>query len=209
MVPCLVTETIHIYFGNLMMKFTGATVLPEIILITPDVYRDERGHFFETYQARRYANHGIPDNFVQDNVSHSTKGVLRGLHYQSGKPQGTLVWIVQGEVFDVAVDIRRGSPTFGKWVGMTLSSQQYSQIFIPKGFAHGFYVTSETAIVMYKCTDYYFPHEERGIRWDDPALAIDWPTADPILSRKDRLYPSLKNTPQNDLPAFTHTSSRL
>lgn len=184
------------------MDFKAAAALPEIILIDPDIYQDKRGHFLEVYQAKRYASHGITDSFVQDNMSYSTKGVLRGLHYQLGKPQGKLVWVFHGEVLDVAVDIRQGSPTFGKWVGVTLSSQQYRQIFIPQGFAHGFCVVSDSASLLYKCTDYYCPQEERGIRWDDPMLAIEWPKIDPIISKKDRHYPFLKDVPHNELPVF-------
>lgn len=184
------------------MKFERSSVLPEIIIIEPDLFKDNRGHFLETYQAQRYVEHGIPERFVQDNLSYSGRGVLRGLHYQIGKPQGKLVWVVQGEVFDVAVDIRRGSPTFGKWMGVTLSSDKYRQIYIPEGFAHGFCVTSETAIVVYKCTDYFAPKQERGIRWDDPSLGIEWPVAEPVLSDKDREYPTLEEMPVEDLPAF-------
>ena len=189
------------------MEFTAAAVLPEIIVIDPDVHRDERGHFLEVFRKQRYAKHGIINDFVQDNLSYSTKGVLRGLHYQLGKPQGKLVWVVHGEVFDVAIDIRRGSPTFGKWVGMILSSTQCRQIFIPQGFAHGFCVVSEYATMLYKCTEYYAPNEEHGIRWDDPTLAIDWPPMNPIVSKKDRQYPSLKDIPENELPLFAETLS--
>jgi dTDP-4-dehydrorhamnose 3,5-epimerase len=184
------------------MEFASAAVLTEIIVIDPDIHQDKRGHFLEVYQTQRYASHGITDSFVQDNLSYSTKGVLRGLHYQLGKPQGKLVWVVHGEVFDVAVDIRQGSPTFGKWSGITLSSQQYRQIFVPQGFAHGFCVVSESASLLYKCTDYYDPLEERGIRWDDPSLAIEWPEMDPIVSKKDRHYPLLKDIPHNELSVF-------
>lgn len=187
---------------NMPIKFTTNPLLPEIVLVQPDIHEDERGHFLETYQAQRYAKHGITDSFVQDNLSYSTKGVLRGLHYQLGNPQGKLVWVVSGEVFDVAVDIRRNSPTFGRWVGITLSSENYSQIFVPQGFAHGFCVTSETAVLSYKCTRYYAPQQERGIRWDDPSLDIDWPIGDPVLSEKDRAYCSLAEKPSSELPPF-------
>ena len=191
------------------MRFIPNAVLPEIIMIDPDIHGDERGHFLETYQAKRYAENGIAENFVQDNLSYSQRGVLRGLHYQLGTPQGKLVWVVEGEVFDVSVDIRRGSPTFGKWISVILSSKKYNQVFIPEGFAHGFCVISETATLLYKCTDYYAPKEERGIQWNDPALGIDWPVAAPILSKKDRTYLSLKKTPQEELPVFSHMPSGL
>ncbi|MBE9580331.1 MAG: dTDP-4-dehydrorhamnose 3,5-epimerase [Proteobacteria bacterium] len=189
------------------MKVTSSPALPEVIIIEPDVYRDERGHFLETYQAGRYFQYEIPSSFVQDNLSFSGRGVLRGLHYQIGKPQAKLVWVVQGEAFDVAVDIRRGSPTFGKWVGITLSSEKYRQVYIPEGFAHGFCVTGEYVILAYKCTDCYAPKEERGIRWDDPSLAIEWPVATPILSDKDGAYPTLKEIPPEELPAFNARQS--
>jgi dTDP-4-dehydrorhamnose 3,5-epimerase len=132
--------------------------------------------------------------------------VLRGLHYQIGRPQGKLVWVAQGEVFDVAVDIRRGSPTFGRWAGVTLSADDCRQVYIPVGFAHGFCVLSEQAVFVYKCTDYYAPAEERGIRHDDPAVGIDWPVADPVLSDKDRSYRLLTDVPASDLPEFTRSA---
>lgn len=176
--------------------------IPEILVIEPNVFRDDRGHFLESYHRQRYHEHGLPERFVQDNLSFSRSGVLRGLHYQLGVPQGKLVWVVQGEVFDVAVDIRRGSPTFGRWAGVTLSSDTFTQVYIPEGFAHGFCVTSETALFVYKCTDYYAPKEERGIRWDDPSVRIPWPVARPTVSRKDNEYPELKNIPAEELPLF-------
>ncbi len=184
------------------MKFTRSSVLPEIIIIEPAVFTDGRGHFLETYQAQRYLDHGIPAGLVQDNMCYSVQGVLRGLHYQVGSPQGKLVWVVRGEVFDVAVDIRKGSPTFGKWAGVTLSSDTYTQIYIPEGFAHGYCVTSKIAILAYKCTDYYAPEEERGIRWNDPSLEIKWPVQEPILSDKDGAYPTLENLPVTNLPTL-------
>lgn len=182
------------------MKCTPSSIFPEVVIIEPDIYRDQRGHFLETYQAQRYLELGIPTRFVQDNLSYSTHGVVRGLHYQLGRPQGKLIWVVQGEVFDVAVDIRRGLRTFGQWVGTHLSSENYCQVYIPEGFAHGICVTSETAIVVYKCTDYYIPEEERGLRWDDPTLGVDWPVSDPILSDRDRALPTLEEIPVEDLP---------
>ena len=183
------------------MKITE-TNLPGVLLIEPRLFTDNRGLFLETYHAERYLAHHIGSRFVQDNLSFSERGVLRGLHYQLGKPQGKLVMALQGEVYDVAVDIRRGSPTFGQWVGTVLSSKNYRQIYIPEGFAHGFCVLSETASVLYKCTDFYAPAEERGLRWDDPRLAIDWPVPHPVLSEKDGVYPTLETIPSNDLPDY-------
>lgn len=162
------------------------TKLPGVLIIEPDVHGDARGFFMETWQKERYAQYGLPTNFVQDNLSFSHKGVLRGLHYQDPNPQGKLVYVLQGEVFDVAVDIRRGSPTFGQWVGVTLSSENKRQLYIPEGFAHGFCVTSETALFAYKCTDYYNPQAEHGIIWNDPDIGIEWPVKKPILSEKDK-----------------------
>ena len=156
--------------------------LCEVVIIEPKIIRDHRGFFLEIYRENTYRESGIPDRFVQDNYSYSTKHVLRGLHYQLGKPQGKLVWAAQGEIFDVAVDIRKGSPTFGKWEGQWLSDENQRQLYIPPGFAHGFCVTSEYAVVIYKCTRYYAPKEERGVRWDDPRLAIGWPLREPIMS---------------------------
>ena len=188
------------------MNISPHSALREILIIEPHLFQDGRGHFLESYHRQRYQGHGLPERFVQDNISFSKKGVLRGLHYQLGVPQGKLVCVVQGEVFDVAVDIRRGSPTFGQWVGMTLSSSDYKQVYIPEGFAHGFCALSETALFTYKCTDYYAPQEERGIRWDDPSLGIVWPISNPILSDKDRAYPTLCDVAANDLPVFSAAS---
>lgn len=185
------------------MKCTPHPAIPEILVIEPDVFRDDRGHFLESYHCQRYREQGLPEGFVQDNLSFSKRGVLRGLHYQLGVPQGKLVWVVQGEVFDVAVDIRRGSPTFGQWAGLTLSGFKFTQIYIPPGFAHGFCVTSESALFAYKCTDYYTPKEERGIRWDDSTLGVEWPVSDPIVSKKDCDYPGLDNISPDNLPIFT------
>ncbi len=172
------------------MKLTPAQTLPEILHIEPDVFSDDRGYFLETYQARKYEKHGISEMFVQDNSSFSKKDVLRGLHYQIGRPQGKLVYVVRGEIFDVAVDIRKGSPTFGRWVSYILSSENNHQIFIPDGFAHGFCVLSDIAHVMYKCTDFFDPASARGIIWNDTALQIEWPVEHPILSDKDKTYQS-------------------
>ena len=184
------------------MKVTRSPNLPEIIIIEPDVFGDDRGRFLETYQAQRYLDYGIPDRFVQDNISYSSNGVIRGLHYQLGQPQGKLVWVAQGEIYDVAVDIRKGSPSFGKWEVVILSSENHRQIYVPEGFAHGFCVISSSAIVVYKCTDYYAPKEERGISWDDPLLNIDWPIDEPVLSGKDRGYPILETMLVKELPHF-------
>lgn len=169
------------------MQFTP-TAIPDVILVEPRVFDEERGFFMETWQARRFAAAGLDLHFVQDNHSRSAQGVLRGLHYQVQQTQGKLVRVVAGEVFDVAVDLRRGSPTLGRWVGVTLSAANKRQLWIPPGFAHGFYVTSETAEFLYKCTDFYAPEHERSLRWDDPQLAIAWPLvggAAPTLSAKD------------------------
>jgi dTDP-4-dehydrorhamnose 3,5-epimerase len=164
---------------------------PELLLIAPDVHRDARGFFIETYHARRYAELGISDVFVQDNHSRSGRAVLRGLHYQLEHPQGKLVRVVSGRIFDVAVDIRRGSPYFGHCTGVELSGENQLQLYIPPGFAHGFCVLSEQVDLLYKCSDYYTPGDEYGIAWNDPALAIAWPEMDYLLSDKDRNYPVL------------------
>lgn len=169
------------------MQFTS-TELPGINLIQPKIFADERGFFLESYRKDRFSAAGIQADFVQDNHSASTQGVLRGLHYQIRQPQGKLVRVVAGEVFDVAVDLRRSSPTFGNWVGVTLSARKKNQLWVPPGFAHGFYVTSEKAEILYKATDYYAPQWERSLLWNDPALGIDWPIINgelPVLSAKD------------------------
>lgn len=165
------------------------TSIPDIVLIKPKVFEDPRGFFMETYRDTRFAEQGIAPRFVQENQSRSQRGVLRGLHYQIRQPQGKLLRVIAGEIFDVAVDIRRSSPTFGKWVGIILSAENRHQLWIPAGFAHGFYVTSESAELVYKVTDYYAPEWERSILWKDPKLGIDWAidrTSAPILSQKDR-----------------------
>lgn len=163
------------------------TSLPEVIIIEPKIFGDERGFFLESYQKNKFAEHGITADFVQDNHSKSVRGVLRGLHYQIRQPQGKLVRVVFGEIFDVAVDIRRNSPTFGRWVGDYLSAENKRMIWVPPGFAHGFFVTSPEAEVIYKATDYYASQWERTIAWNDPTIGIDWPLGDvsPILSPKD------------------------
>jgi dTDP-4-dehydrorhamnose 3,5-epimerase len=170
------------------MKFI-LTDIPDVVLIQPKVFGDRRGFFMEAYQAKRYAQAGIPNDFVQDNHSGSEQGILRGLHYQIQQTQGKLVRAVAGEIFDVAVDLRRSSPTFGQWVGATLSAENKHQLWIPPGFAHGFYVLSEWAEVLYKATDFYAPQWERFLAWDDPEIGIDWPLLDgqePTLSEQDR-----------------------
>jgi len=181
------------------LKFI-ATSLAGVLIIEPEVFRDGRGFFLETFQQEKYAEGGIDKIFVQDNLSHSTRGTLRGLHYQLKHPQGKLVHVVTGEIFDVAVDIRRGSPTFGQWEGVYLSAENHRQIYVPEGFAHGFCVLSDTANVMYKCTDFYTPGDEYGILWSDPVIGIDWPLASAILSDKDSKNLGLGKIQENLLP---------
>lgn len=177
-------------------------LFPEILLIEPKIFRDRRGHFLEIFQARRYPEHGLPAGFVQDNLSHSVGGVVRGLHYQLRFPQGKLIVPLTGEIWDVVVDIRRGSPTFGQWLSATLTAEPCRQLYVPPGFAHGFAVLSDAATVLYKCTDFYHPEDEFGIMWNDPDLAIPWPTAAPLLSDKDRHYPRLQELPSEQLPVY-------
>lgn len=167
--------------------------IPGLLLIQPDVYKDERGFFLESWQQEMYKNIGIKEDFVQDNWSRSKKGVLRGLHFQKEHPQGKLVSVRSGRVFDVAVDIRNDSPTFGEWYGHYLSDKNHLQIFVPKGFAHGFCVLSSVADFSYKCTNYYHPNDEGGIRWDDGVLGIEWPLTNPIVSKKDMELQSIKH----------------
>jgi dTDP-4-dehydrorhamnose 3,5-epimerase len=178
------------------------TDLPGVLIIEPQVFGDDRGFFMETWNKELYAEAGIPTEFVQDNLSFSRKGVLRGLHFQDPNPQGKLVSVLQGEVFDVAVDIRRDSPTFGKWVGVNLSSDNRRQLYLPEGFAHGFCVTSYTALFAYKCTDKYNPQAEASILWNDPELKINWPIDSPEISIKDSEGVRLANFPEERLPAF-------
>jgi dTDP-4-dehydrorhamnose 3,5-epimerase len=167
------------------------TDLPEVIVVEPDIHRDGRGFFLETYHAEKYRRGGIDGRFVQDNHSLSTAGTLRGLHLQLRRPQGKLIRVIQGEIFDVAVDVRRGSPTFGRWVGVAISADNHRQCYVPPGFAHGFSVVSPTAQVEYKCTELYDPASEIGVAWNDPALAIAWPVVEPVLSDRDRQHPTL------------------
>lgn len=176
------------------------TALPGVLIIEPKVFPDARGFFVETYQRQRYISMGILPEFVQDNLSFSARGVLRGVHSQNPQPQGKLVQVLQGEVWDVAVDIRRNSPHFGKWTAVTLSAEKHNQFYLPPGFAHGFCVLSETALFAYKCTDYYAPGAEVGFRWDDPEVGIAWPLNQPILSDKDAVLPLLCDIPVEQLP---------
>lgn len=171
-----------------------------VLVLTADVYTDERGAFQETFHQQRYRDAGLAVDFVQDNWSRSTRGVLRGLHYQIEKPQGKLVYVVRGEIFDVAVDLRGGSPTFGQWASVVLNDRNGRQMYVPPGFAHGFCVLSESADVIYKCTDVYHKPGERGVLWSDPDLAIEWPVASPSLSPKDKVLPRLREVSPADLP---------
>ena len=184
------------------MKVYRAERLPEVIIIEPDVFEDGRGYFLETYQEKRYRDNGVDAQFVQDNVSFSKKGVLRGLHYQFPNEQAKLVQVIRGQIFDVAVDIRKGSPTFGQWTSVLLSDVNKRQVFIPAGFAHGFCVLSETAYVTYKCSDFYAPDHEGGILWSDPDIGIEWVIKHPIVSGKDASYPLLKEINADSLPNY-------
>lgn len=177
------------------MAFLYRTLeIPDVLLVEPQIFRDERGYFMESYKGSDFVAHGIRDHFVQDNHSHSKRGVLRGLHYQEPPyAQSKLVHVIQGTVFDVAVDIRKGSPSYGQWVGTTLSDANQHMLYVPRGFAHGFCVLSESAEVMYKVDQEYSPQHEAGIVWNDPELAIRWPIQDPILSVRDATYPHLRN----------------
>jgi dTDP-4-dehydrorhamnose 3,5-epimerase len=178
------------------------TSLPGVMVLEPQVFGDPRGFFVETWHQARYREAGIPVSFVQDNVSFSRRGVLRGLHLQHPGGQDKLVTVLEGEVFDVAVDVRVGSPHFGRWTGVTLSGKDKRQLFVPKGFAHGFCVTSETALFMYKCSDVYSPSTEIGILYNDADLAITWPIADPALSQKDAVHPRLRDVDPSRLPKY-------
>jgi dTDP-4-dehydrorhamnose 3,5-epimerase len=177
------------------------TELPGVLVIEPDVHSDPRGFFVETYQSEKYGAYGIVGPFVQDNHSRSAGRTLRGLHLQLRRPQGKLVRVIEGEVYDVAVDVRRGSPTFARWVAVTLSADNFRQCYIPPGFAHGFCVVSPIAQIEYKCTDLYDPQGELGIAWNDPALAIPWPVHDPLLSVRDQHQPTLAEAGDR-LPVF-------
>jgi dTDP-4-dehydrorhamnose 3,5-epimerase len=182
------------------------TELPDVLLIEPDVYKDNRGFFLETYHADKYRQVGIRLPFVQDNHSRSVQGTVRGLHLQVRRPQAKLIRVVIGEIFDVAVDVRRGSPSFGRWVGVTLSAASFAQLYVPGGFAHGFSVLSPVAEIEYKCTDLYDAADELGIAWDDPALAIPWRLPAPTLSERDRKNPPLSAL-MDRLPTYSTTES--
>lgn len=187
------------------------TALPGVYIIEPKIFEDHRGFFFENYNQDKLAKIGIRNYFVQDNHSKSIKGTLRGLHYQLKYPQAKLCRVIQGEVLDVAVDIRSGSPTFGRWLSLVLSARNKRQIYIPRGFAHGFLVLSDTAEFLYKCDEFYHPEDEHGIRWNDPVLNINWGTTAPplpdtptsIISKKDQGFLSLKDIPIEQIPLFT------
>ncbi|MEO1132115.1 MAG: dTDP-4-dehydrorhamnose 3,5-epimerase [Cyanobacteria bacterium J06639_1] len=178
------------------------TALPDVFVVEPKVFGDARGYFFESYHEQKLRDLGIETRFVQDNRSRSRRGVLRGLHFQLQHPQAKLCSVLQGEVFDVAVDIRIGSPTFGQWVGVVLSEENKHQIFIPEGFAHGFVVLSETAEFSYKCGDFYRPDDEGGVLWSDPDVGISWPEMDYTLSEKDKKYSPLKDIAADRLPQY-------
>lgn len=180
-----------------------ATRIPEVVVLCPDVFRDTRGFFMETYHRRKYESSGVPTEFVQDNYSHSCRDTLRGLHFQMKHPQQKLVSVIWGTIFDVAVDIRIGSSTFGQWVGQTLSDENRRQLYIPEGFAHGFCVLSETADVMYKCSDYYDPQDDQGVLWSDTDIAVAWPVETPLLSAKDSRNPPLSEIPRAKLPEYS------
>lgn len=182
------------------MKITP-TNLPGVLILEPRVWDDGRGFFLETFNAERFASVGLPTHFPQDNFSRSVRGTLRGLHYQLRRPQGKLISVLSGHVYDVVVDIRRGSPTFGRWFGKHLTAEQREFIWIPPGLAHGFCVLSEFADFSYKCTDTYQPNDDHGVIWSDPGLGIDWPVSEPILSDKDQRYAPL-SAARSDLPLF-------
>jgi dTDP-4-dehydrorhamnose 3,5-epimerase len=183
------------------MKVQAASI-PGLLIVEPSVHGDERGFFMETYSRDRYAKAGIGADFVQDNLSLSAKGILRGLHLQHPRGQGKLCFVLEGEVFDVAVDVRVGSPTFGRWEGVRLSSDNKRQLYVPPGFAHGFCVMSERALFSYKCTDFYSAASEIGVAWDDPEIGIDWPLREPRLSTKDQQNRRLRDIPADSLPRY-------
>jgi dTDP-4-dehydrorhamnose 3,5-epimerase len=179
-----------------------ASTIPGPLIIEPAVHGDDRGFFMESYSRDRYAEAGLPREFVQDNVSLSSRGILRGLHLQHPNDQGKLCFVLDGEVFDVAVDVRVGSPTFGQWDGVTLSSENKRQFYVPPGFAHGFCVISERAMFSYKCTDFYAARSEIGIAWNDPEIGIEWPIQSPRLSARDQQNPRLADIPAESLPSY-------
>jgi dTDP-4-dehydrorhamnose 3,5-epimerase len=179
-----------------------ATELPGVLVVEPKVFGDARGFFLENWNGARYEEHGIAGHFVQDNLSFSRRGVLRGLHFQNPDQQGKLVYVLEGEVYDVAVDIRAGSPTFGEWVAVTLSSENKRQFYVPEGFAHGFLVTSDAALFAYKCTARYNAEAEASVLWNDPEIGVEWPVEAPVLSDKDRTAPPLAEMSPDRLPVY-------
>jgi dTDP-4-dehydrorhamnose 3,5-epimerase len=181
------------------------TEIPGVVVLTPKVFSDERGFFLEFYNKKVFQEAGIIDEFIQDNHSKSTQGVIRGLHYQKNHPQGKLIRVVQGEVLDVIVDIRKGSPTFSKWISILISADNKKQVWIPAGLAHGFSVLSVTAEFTYKVTDFYHPEDEKGIRWNDPQLNIDWKVESPVISKKDDVLPLFVEA-DSDFPDFQTSS---
>ena len=184
------------------MKVIQTTILG-VVIIEPTVHSDKRGYFFESFKRSDFQEHGLPTHFVQDNQAKSTKGVLRGLHYQLEYPQGKLVWVTAGKVMDVAVDIRKESPTFGQHVSAALDNKTHNRLYIPPGFAHGYYVLSETAIFQYKCTDYYHPEDEYGINWNDPGIGIKWTNGNKLVSEKDNAHPNLEDMNPELLPSYS------
>jgi dTDP-4-dehydrorhamnose 3,5-epimerase len=180
-----------------------ATSLPDVWELQPKAFRDARGFFLETYHLQKFIDLGIPDVFIQDNHSRSSKGALRGLHYQLRHPQAKLCRVIEGQALDVAVDIRVGSPTFGKWTSVVLSAERQNEIFIPRGFAHGFLALSDSVQFLYKCSDFYDPAGEYGIIWNDPALAISWGVENPLVSEKDAKYSALAAMPREVLPRYS------
>ena len=182
------------------------TPLRGLLILEPVVYTDQRGHFLETFQIQRYRDIGITTTFVQDNLAYSHKNVLRGLHFQLKHPQAKLIQVVSGEIYDVAVDIRPGSETFGRWFAARLSEANRRQFFVAEGFAHGYCITSESATVMYKCSDFYHPEDEGGLLWSDPEIGIDWPVANPVVSDKDAQLPLLAALRPDQLPKLEKSS---
>jgi dTDP-4-dehydrorhamnose 3,5-epimerase len=183
------------------------TGIPGLLIIEPDVYGADRGFFMESWHAGRYSKFGLPEAFVQSNVSRSAAGVIRGLHYQFPEPQGKLVQVLEGRVFDVAVDIRSGSPTFGAWAGVELSAKNHRQLYVPEGFAHGFCVLGESAMLSYLCTRVFSAQSDAAVAWDDPDIGIEWPIKPQSLSEKDRGAPRLKDIPAEQLPRFTQAQA--
>jgi dTDP-4-dehydrorhamnose 3,5-epimerase len=186
----------------MIIKKIEETNIPSVKIITPEIFIDDRGYFFETFNKEDFIKLNLPTNFTQDNQAFSKKGTLRGFHYQLKFPQGKLVRVIKGEVLDVAVDIRKGSPTFGEYVGVNLTEENFKIMYIPEGFAHGYIVLSEDAIFQYKCTDVYHPDDEYGLLWNDDKINVEWPINNPILSERDKYLPMMKNIPINVLPEF-------